>query len=42
MINPGNSVKANVYFEVPNGTKLKAITIAAGLFTFAEDAVVKP
>lgn len=41
-INPGNSVKANVYFEVPKGTKLKAITFAARLFTFAEDAAVTP
>ncbi|WP_262285469.1 DUF4352 domain-containing protein [Micromonospora sp. MA102] len=41
-INPGNSVKANGYFEVPEGTMLKAITIAAGLFTFAGDAVVTP
>ncbi|MCP3785258.1 DUF4352 domain-containing protein [Micromonospora sp. A3M-1-15] len=39
---PGNSVKANVYFEVPMGTKLRAITIAAGIFTLAEDAVVTP
>ncbi|MGK5737858.1 DUF4352 domain-containing protein [Micromonospora sp. URMC 103] len=39
-INPGNSVKANVYFDVPKGTKLKTITFDAGLFTFAEDAVV--
>ncbi|MFI7426008.1 DUF4352 domain-containing protein [Micromonospora sp. NPDC049836] len=39
-INPGNSVKANVFFDVPKGTKLKTITFDAGLFTFAEDAVV--
>lgn len=39
-INPGNSVKANVYFDVPKGTKLKTLTFDAGLFTFAEDAVV--
>ncbi|WP_280839598.1 DUF4352 domain-containing protein [Micromonospora sp. A200] len=39
-INPGNSVKANVYFDVPKGTKLKTITFDAGLFTLAEDAVV--
>lgn len=39
-INPGNSVTANVYFDVPKGTKLKTITLDAGLFTFAEDAVV--
>lgn len=39
-INPGNSVKANVYFDVPKGTKLKTITFDAGLLTFAEDAVV--
>ncbi|QKW12653.1 DUF4352 domain-containing protein [Verrucosispora sp. NA02020] len=39
-INPGNSVTANVYFDVPKGTKLKSITLDAGLFTFAEDAVV--
>ncbi|MGN9804025.1 DUF4352 domain-containing protein [Micromonospora sp. L32] len=39
-INPGNSVKANVYFDVPKGTKLKTITFAAGLLTLAEDAVV--
>lgn len=39
-INPGNSVTANVYFDVPKGTKLKTITFDAGLFTFAEDAVV--
>ncbi|MFI7284119.1 hypothetical protein ACIBOV_28055 [Micromonospora chersina] len=28
-------MNANVYFEVPKGTKLKAITVAAGLFTLA-------
>lgn len=39
-INPGNSVKANVFFDVPKGTKLKTVTFDAGLFTFAEDAVV--
>ncbi|MDG4791846.1 DUF4352 domain-containing protein [Micromonospora sp. WMMD1102] len=39
-INPGNSVRANVYFDVPNGTKLKSVTFSAGLFTLAEDAVV--
>ncbi|KWV32505.1 DUF4352 domain-containing protein [Micromonospora rifamycinica] len=39
-INPGNSVTANVFFDVPKGTKLKTITLDAGLFTFAEDAVV--
>ncbi|WP_405433839.1 DUF4352 domain-containing protein [Micromonospora sp. NBC_00617] len=37
---PGNAVKANVYFDVPKGTKLKTITFKAGLFTFADDAVV--
>ncbi|MEK8107670.1 DUF4352 domain-containing protein [Micromonospora sp. M12] len=39
-INPGNSVTAAVYFDVPKGTKLKTITLDAGLFTLAEDAVV--
>ncbi|WP_282282172.1 DUF4352 domain-containing protein [Micromonospora sp. WMMD998] len=39
-INPGNSVSANVFFDVPKGTKLKTITFDAGLFTLAEDAVV--
>ncbi|SCL35935.1 protein of unknown function [Micromonospora rhizosphaerae] len=39
-INPGNSVRANVYFDVPKGTKLKTITFDAGLLTLAEDAVV--
>ncbi|MGW5559975.1 DUF4352 domain-containing protein [Micromonospora sp. NPDC003944] len=39
-INPGNSVTANVFFDVPKGTKLKTITLDAGLFTLAEDAVV--
>ncbi|WP_327028230.1 DUF4352 domain-containing protein [Micromonospora sp. NBC_01740] len=39
-INPGNSVRANVFFDVPKGTKLKTITFDAGLFTLAEDAVV--
>ncbi len=39
-INPGNSVTANVFFDVPKGTKLKTITLDAGLFTFAEDAVI--
>ncbi|MFU8874409.1 DUF4352 domain-containing protein [Micromonospora sp. SL4-19] len=39
-INPGNAVKASVYFDVPKGTKLKTITFSAGLFTLAEDAVV--
>ncbi|MGC4805261.1 DUF4352 domain-containing protein [Micromonospora sp. DT233] len=39
-INPGNTVTANVYFDVPKGTKLKTITFDAGLFTLAEDAVV--
>lgn len=40
-INPGNSVRVNVYFDVPKGTKLKSITFSAGLFTLAEDAVVR-
>ncbi|WP_327039160.1 DUF4352 domain-containing protein [Micromonospora maris] len=40
-INPGNSIRAFVYFDVPKGTKLTSITFDAGLFTFAEDAVVK-
>ncbi|MEU1601986.1 DUF4352 domain-containing protein [Micromonospora matsumotoense] len=39
-INPGNSVTANVYFDVPKGTKLKTITLDAGVFTFAQDAVI--
>ncbi|MEU9510193.1 DUF4352 domain-containing protein [Micromonospora sp. NPDC048170] len=39
-INPGNSVRANVFFDVPKGTKLKTVTFDAGLFTLAEDAVV--
>ncbi|WP_232534047.1 DUF4352 domain-containing protein [Plantactinospora sp. KBS50] len=39
-INPGNSVRAKVHFDVPKGTKLKSITFDAGLFTLAEDAVV--
>ncbi|MEV4386272.1 DUF4352 domain-containing protein [Micromonospora sp. NPDC049580] len=39
-INPGNSVTANVFFDVPKGTKLKTVTLDAGLFTLAEDAVV--
>ncbi|MGW1059075.1 DUF4352 domain-containing protein [Micromonospora rubida] len=39
-INPGNSVRANVFFDVPKGTKLKTVTFDAGLFTFASDAVV--
>ncbi|CCH16461.1 DUF4352 domain-containing protein [Micromonospora lupini] len=39
-INPGNSVTAHVFFDVPKGTKLKTVTLDAGLFTFAEDAVV--
>ncbi|MEH1057140.1 DUF4352 domain-containing protein [Micromonospora sp. CPCC 206171] len=39
-INPGNSVRANVFFDVPKGTKLKTITFDSGLFTLAEDAVV--
>ncbi|MFY1702774.1 DUF4352 domain-containing protein [Micromonospora sp. WMMA1923] len=39
-INPGNAVRANVFFDVPKGVKLKKIIFDAGLFTFAEDAVV--
>ncbi|MGC4773314.1 DUF4352 domain-containing protein [Micromonospora sp. DT44] len=39
-INPGNSTTVNVFFDVPKGTKLKTITLDAGLFTLAEDAVV--
>ncbi|MFC8616588.1 DUF4352 domain-containing protein [Micromonospora purpureochromogenes] len=39
-INPGNSVRANVYFDVPKGTKLTSITFDSGLFTLAQDAVV--
>ncbi|MEJ3749524.1 DUF4352 domain-containing protein [Actinomycetes bacterium KLBMP 9797] len=39
-INPGNTVRAFVYFDVPKGTKLTSITFDAGLFTRAEDAVV--
>ncbi len=39
-INPGNEVRAFVYFDVPSGTKLATITFDAGLFTVAEDAVV--
>lgn len=39
-INPGNQVRAFVYFDVPKGTKLTTITFDAGLFTLAEDAVV--
>ncbi|MGI5148039.1 DUF4352 domain-containing protein [Plantactinospora sp. CA-294935] len=39
-INPGNSVRASVYFDVPKGTKLSKIVFDAGLFTLAEDAVV--
>ncbi|MER7459338.1 DUF4352 domain-containing protein [Micromonospora sp. NPDC126480] len=39
-INPGNTVRANVFFDVPKGTKLKTVTFDAGLFTLAEDAVV--
>ncbi|GAB3077473.1 DUF4352 domain-containing protein [Micromonospora schwarzwaldensis] len=39
-INPGNSVSANVFFDVPKGTKLKTITFDAGLLTLAKDAVV--
>ncbi|WP_308424565.1 DUF4352 domain-containing protein [Micromonospora sonchi] len=29
-INPGNSMAANVVFDVPKGTKLKSITLDAG------------
>ncbi|MER7169407.1 DUF4352 domain-containing protein [Micromonospora sp. NPDC000207] len=39
-INPGNSVRANVFFDVPKGVKLKTLVFDAGLFTLAEDAVV--
>jgi Domain of unknown function (DUF4352) len=39
-INPGNEVRAFVYFDVPSGTKLATITFDAGLFSVAEDAVV--
>ncbi|MFK3981340.1 DUF4352 domain-containing protein [Micromonospora sp. NPDC050397] len=39
-INPGNSIRAFVYFDVPKNTKLTTITFDAGLFTLAEDAVV--
>lgn len=39
-INPGNQVRAFVYFDVPKGTKLATITLDAGLFTLAEDAIV--
>jgi hypothetical protein len=39
-INPGNQVRAFVYFDVPKGAKLTTITFDAGLFTLAEDAAV--
>jgi hypothetical protein len=39
-INPGNQVRAFVYFDVPKGAKLTTISFDAGLFTLAEDAVV--
>lgn len=39
-INPGNSVRANVYFDVPKGTKLTKLVFDAGLLTLARDAVV--
>ncbi|SCL19232.1 DUF4352 domain-containing protein [Micromonospora inyonensis] len=39
-INPGNSIRAFVFFDVPKGTKLTSITLDSGLFTLAEDAVV--
>ncbi|MGN9912554.1 DUF4352 domain-containing protein [Phytohabitans sp. LJ34] len=39
-INPGNKVRAFVYFDVPKGTKLATVTFDAGLFTLAEDAAV--
>lgn len=40
-INPGNQVRAFVYFDVPKGTKLDKIVFDAGLFTFAEDAEIQ-
>jgi hypothetical protein len=40
-INPGNAIRASVYFDVPKGTKLTSITFDAGLFTLAKDAVVR-
>ncbi|MDQ7906617.1 DUF4352 domain-containing protein [Phytohabitans sp. ZYX-F-186] len=40
-INPGNQVRAFVYFDIPKGAKLTTIMFDAGLFTLAEDAVVK-
>lgn len=39
-VNPGNSVRAFVFFDIPKGVKLKTIIFDAGLFTLAEDAVV--
>lgn len=40
-INPGNQVRAFVYFDVPKNTKLDTIVFDAGLFTFAEDAEIQ-
>jgi len=39
-VNPGNQVRAFVYFDVPKGAKLSSIVFDAGLFTLAEDAVI--
>ncbi|WP_431881964.1 DUF4352 domain-containing protein [Micromonospora chalcea] len=39
-VNPGNALRANVFFDVPKKTKLTKLVFDAGLFTFAEDAEV--
>lgn len=39
-INPGNSIRAFVYFDLPKGATAKEALVAAGLFTFKADAVV--
>lgn len=39
-INPGNSVRAFVYFDVSGGVKLTGATFDAGLFTLAENVTV--
>lgn len=40
-INPGNSVRVFVYFDVPKDAKLVRLELSAGLFTSAKDAVVE-
>lgn len=39
-VNPGNAVRAFIFFDLPKGIEAKRAVISAGVFTFEEDAVV--